>query len=125
MEPNRIEIYHPKYNLECRNNLTAIPTHCAVYGLFAIIDDQPVHCRFVGATDNLQAAITRHFEMEPEPGIHRFMQGPWIKLLVFEPVTSAADSPQTAALVDEWVRRYSPSCDGEGDYAGVATAAVS
>jgi hypothetical protein len=117
MQTSRIEIFHSKYNLEMKDNLKSLPSSGAVYGLFAIIDDEPVHCRFAGSTDNLQVAVQRHFEDEDATGLRAFMQGPWIKLLVYEPLSTPAAGPEASAALDEWIGKFQPSCEPDGEYA--------
>ncbi len=116
MEPIRTEIYHQHYNLEGKDNLEKLPAQPAIYGLFAIIDGAPVHCRHVGCCRDLQAAIRRHFESESQPGLRTFMQGPWIKMLVYSLESSARPEPQLQTKLKQWQGQYDPFCDDAGEY---------
>lgn len=120
MEQQRTEIYHRSYNLDGKDNLTSLPARPAVYGIFAIVDGEPVHCRAVGHARNLQAAIRQHFDGEADAGVRTFMRGPWIKMLVYEPFPAEAADADLAAASADWARQYSPSCDEEGEYASDA-----
>lgn len=120
MEQQRTEIFHRAYNLDAKDNLTSLAARPAAYGIFAIIDGEPVHCRFAGHTRNLQGAIRRHFEQEADAGLRTFMQGPWMKMLVYELLPADAPDADLAAASAEWTRQYAPSCDAEGEYASEA-----
>jgi hypothetical protein len=113
MEQQRTEIYHPDYSIEHKDNVDLLPPAPATYGLFAIIDDQPVNCRYVGSAENLRAAVRRHFEQEPDLGLRTFMQGPWIKLILYQ---TANQHSGEATEVENWKRRYQPSCKPDGEY---------
>jgi hypothetical protein len=111
------EIYHPRFNLDGKDNLSTLPTQPAVYGLFAIVDGQPVHARRVGWCRNLQATVRAHFEAEPDGGLATFTQGPWIKLLQYDihPDTTADETLRAGA--ESWSRQHTPQCQPDGEYA--------
>lgn len=113
MDPQRTEIYHSEYNIGQKDNLDLLPRDAATYALFAVIDDQPVNCRYVGCAEDLRAAVRRHFEQESDPGLRTFMQGPWIKLLLYQ---TAEQRTGEAAKVGDWKLRYQPFCDPLGEY---------
>ncbi|MCP5054030.1 MAG: hypothetical protein GY940_43075, partial [bacterium] len=54
MEDKKVEltIYHKDYNLDKKDNLEEIPEGAAVFGIFAIIHEKPVHCRTIGEAEN-------------------------------------------------------------------------
>jgi hypothetical protein len=116
MATETIEINHAKYNLEAKDNLRSLPTQPAVYGIFAVIDGQPVHCRCVMHCQDLQESVRWHFEEEPHTGLRAFMQGPWIKLLVYELKPVGTTEEALAAEVVKWANRYEPYCDERGEY---------
>jgi len=109
------EIFHRDYNLDKRHNLDVVPAERAVYGIFAIIHDKPVHCRFVGETDNLHDSIQKHFETEPNESLRKFMQGPWIQMLVYHPLPESSHE-QRLKLMEEWTKIHNPNCDERGEY---------
>lgn len=111
------EIWHRAYNLKGKDNLDEIPAEKAVFGIFGIVDEAPVNCRYVGETDNLREAVRMLFEKPEGTGLMKFMQGPWIKMLVFE-VTSGASSDEKQLVLKEWQDRYHPQIDDEGEYPG-------
>lgn len=110
------EVFHPDYNLDKKDNLDTVPEGAAVYGFFAIIHEKPVHCRFVGETENLRQAVKARFEQnEPEDGLRKFMQGPWIKFLMYKP-TPEASAEDRQKLVEEWTKEHNPKIDENGEY---------
>ena len=116
MNAHRTEIYHPKYNLSGKDNLRLLPAKPAVYALFAIIEGEPVHCRYVGYSRDLQAAIRSHFEQDPDPGLRGFMQGPWIKMLLHEVTGPECSEEELKTKAEDWERQYAPFCDPAGEY---------
>ena len=125
MNTARTEIFSHKYNLQKKDNLDLLPAEPAVYGIFAIIDGEPVHCRHTGYTQNLQAAIRSHFETESNPGLKTFMQGPWLKLLLYTSNESAATEQEFQKILAEWEREFAPACDADGEYEPEAAMSVS
>lgn len=113
----REEIYHADYNLSGKYNLNNIPNESAVFGVFGIVDDEPINCRFVGETENLKEAISDLFTSAPSIGMETFMQGPWIKMLVYDLVPDL-DKNQRAEIARTWENIYKPNIDDDGDYPG-------
>jgi len=111
------EIWHKDYNLDKKDNLSQLPHEAAVFGVFAIVHDQPVNCRYIGSTDDLQSAIKALFEEPPGPGLKKFMQGPWIQLLSFE-LMPGATVEERQKVREEWTRKYQPAIDEDGGYPG-------
>ena len=113
----QIQVYHKAYNLDKKDNLDEVPEGEAVFGIFAIIHEKPVNCRFVGETDNLRKRVRELFEKaEAEgEGFKEFMQGPWYKLLLYElmPGSKAEDRQKK---VKEWTKEYNPKIDEKGEY---------
>jgi hypothetical protein len=118
-EDNILEktLFHKDYNLDKKDNIAQIPTEPAVFGLFAIIHEKPLHCRYIGETENLQQAIRDLFEKagDVSEGFEKFMHGPWIQRMVYEimPGSSPEDRQKT---VEEWTKKYNPKCDEKGEY---------
>ena len=113
----RLEIWHKKYNLDKKDNLKEIPTESAVFGIFGIVDEQPVNCRYVGETENLRETVVGLFENPREEGMGKFMQGSWVQMLVYEtmPNSSKGDREKAAA---GWKDNYGPKIGNDGEYPG-------
>lgn len=110
-------IWHKDYNLAQQDSLAGLPGERSVFAIFAMIDDEPVNCRYVGESENLALSIRELFENPGVGGIGKFMQGPWIKMVKYElmPGSSKEDRVQAA---DKWTLKYKPGIDGDGDYPG-------
>lgn len=112
----RTEIYHKDYNLDKKDNLDTLPEEPAVYGFFGIIQEKPVNCRFAGETANLRKGVRERFEqLQPEDGLKKFMQGPWIKMLCYQPCAGTSEQ-ERQQILSEWRGRYDPKVDDEGEY---------
>jgi hypothetical protein len=118
-EDNILEktLFHKDYNLDKKDNIAQIPTEPAVFGLFAIIHEKPVHCRYIAEAGNLQQAIRDLFEKagDVSEGLAKFMHGPWIPRMLYElmPGSSPEDRQKE---VEEWTKKYNPKCDENGEY---------
>lgn len=112
-----LELWHSDYNLNKKHNLQLLPNIPAVFGVFAQVDDHPVNCRYAGVTDRLQMAIADLFEEPPGDALKKFMQGPWIKCLLYEPLTDYSSATGDEAL-KRWILLYQPGIDHAGDYPG-------
>ncbi|MCP4157186.1 MAG: hypothetical protein GY757_56265 [bacterium] len=108
-----LEIFHKEYNLDKKDNLDTLPEEAAVFGIFAIIHEKPVHCRFIGESDNLQKAVRDLYENPEGEGFKKFMQGPWIQMLSYE-LTAEEDARKKA--VEDWTKEHTPKCDDDGEY---------
>ena len=113
----KLEAWHRDYNLAHKHTLDTIPQEPAVFALFGIVDNEPVNCRYVASTQNMQAAITQLFENPHTTGMKMFMQGPWIKLLQYQ-TFPGTPSGEMQRIVDEWIQQFKPSIDEEGEYNG-------
>lgn len=109
----QLTVYHKDYNLDKKDNLDSVPEKPAVFGIFAIIHEKPVHCRYVGQADNLRAAVKDLFENPPTDGLKEYMQGPWIQMLVYEEMESEDDRKKA---VEDWTKEHDPKCDEKGEY---------
>jgi hypothetical protein len=110
-----VNVCHKNYNLDKKDNLDTLPTQPAVFGIFAIIHEKPVHCRFVGETDNLQQAIRDQFEKPEGEGMKKFMQGPWYKWVTYELMPEASPEDRKNA-VEKWTKEHNPKIDEKGEY---------
>ncbi len=117
MEDKKVEltIYHKDYNLDKKDNLESIPEDPAVFGIFAIIHEKPVHCRYVGEASNLRAKVKDLYENPGDEGFGKFMQGPWIQMLVYESMADSSEEDRSKA-VEEWKKEHDPKCDEKGEY---------
>jgi hypothetical protein len=109
------EIFHKDYNLDKKDNLDELPEKPAVFGIFSIIHETPVHPRYVGSTDNLRKSAREVFENPGGEGLKKFMQGPWIQMLCYEELP---DSPEEERKQkeEEWIKKYEPKITDEGEY---------
>lgn len=112
-----MEIYHEKFNLDKRDNLSDLPAVAAIFGIFAIVNEEPANCRYVDVTDNLQQAVRDLYESPPGNGMLHFMHGAWIPMLVYElrPGVGREEMEREKAV---WIKQYSPKIDEEGEYPG-------
>jgi hypothetical protein len=117
MEMARLELYHGQFNLDKRDNLSEIPAGKAVFGIFAIVDENPVNCRYVAVAHNLREAVRELYETPPGEGMKNFMQGAWIPMLVYN-LDVAAEDVLLEREKEEWIKRYNPKIDVEGEYPG-------
>ena|SRR5579859_5225955 len=113
----RMVVCHRNYNLGNQDNVHELPAGPAIYGIFAIIDEEPVNCRYIGETGNLQEAIKHLFENAHGEGLQKFMQGPWIKMLQFQLMPGSAKQERQKAM-NVWVQQYNPKIDERGEYPG-------
>jgi hypothetical protein len=113
----RLELWHKAYNLDKKDNLHDLPSQKAVFGIFAIVDDQPSNCRYVGQTEDLQQAVKTLFEKPEGTAMKNFMQGPWIQMIQY---TLMPDSylEERQEVVRDWERQFEPKIGEEGDYPG-------
>lgn len=116
-ELNRKKVFHRDYNLDQVDNLEELPAEKAVFGLFGIVDEKPINCRFIGESENLKESIQGLFEKPPTEGMTKFMQGPWVQMLMYETMVEATQE-ERQEVVDEWVNQYQPKIDEQGEYPG-------
>jgi len=109
----QMNVYHKNYNLDKKDNIDTIPTQPAVFGVFAIIHEKPVHCRIVAETTNLQQAIRDLFEKPEGEGMKKFMQGPWYKLVLYD---INENEEERKKAVENWTKEHNPKIDEKGEY---------
>ena len=113
----RTIIWHKNFNLDNKDNLAELPEEEVVYGIFAIVNDEPVNCRYVGETEDLRTTVKDLFENPPDAGMKTFMQGPWIPMLVYQRMPGSLPGERQRAA-DNWVQKYKPKIDEDGEYPG-------
>jgi translation elongation factor EF-1beta len=111
----KMEAYHKDYNIDKKDNLNELPEEPAVFGIFAIIHEVPVHPRYVSSTDNLRKAVRDVFENPESEGLKKFMQSPWIQMLCYELMPDATEE-ERKEKEKEWIRKYDPKVTEEGEY---------
>lgn len=111
----KMEVYHKDYNIDKKENLNELPEEPAVFGIFAIIHEVPVHCRYVGSTDNLRKSVRDVFEKPATESLKKFMQSPWIQMLCYESMPGSTEE-QRKEKEAEWTREYEPKINEEGEY---------
>ncbi len=93
-----------------RNTLSELPNKQAVYGVFAQdkTSRQPVHCRYVGETENLSVRAATHFSpTEPNDRLKEFMQSGKTKLIVYELMPDSTEEERQEKLA-QWVTKHHP-----------------
>ena len=103
--------------MDKKDNLSELPTEKAVFGIFGIVNDEPINCRFIWETENLQEAVKDVFENPQGEGMKKFMQGPWIQMLQYE-LLPESTKEEREKLADEWKQKHDPKIDEEGEYPG-------
>jgi hypothetical protein len=113
----KLEIYHQQFNLDKKHNLDEIPACKAVFGIFAIVNEEPLNCRHIDVADDLRQAAQQLYEQPVGEGMKKFMQGPWIQMLVYRRLTDEqAGNP--GRILEDWKEKYRPDIDEEGEYPG-------
>lgn len=111
------EVYHREFNLSQKDNIDELPHGKAVFGIFGIVDNAPINCRYVGTAENLREAVKTLFEQEVDKGLQMFMQGPWIQMLQYQLMDEASEDT-IQREVNSWKERFDPKVDEAGDYPG-------
>lgn len=113
----KLEIFHQDFNLDKKHNLDEIPEVKAVFGIFAIVNEEPLNCRYIASTDNLRQSVKDLFLNPPGEGMKKFMQSAWIQMLVYEPLGDLS-AAEAARLLDNWREKHRPNIDDDGEYPG-------
>lgn len=111
----KMEVWHKEYNIDDKDNISEIPAKPGVYGLFGIIHEVPVHCRWVEASDNIQKAVKKAFENPEGEGMKNFMQSPWIQMLCYDVMEDSTEE-ERALKAEEWTKEYEPKIKEDGEY---------
>jgi len=94
-------------------NLDDLPQRKSVYAIFAQSKEtgKPIHCRYVGETDNLQERTKAHFrENEQNECLKEFMQSSKTKMMIYE-LLPDSDKKERLLKQDEWIKEYNPKCN--------------
>ena len=114
-EVMKMEVWHKDYNIDKKDNLNELPEEPAVFGIFGIIHEVPVHPRYVASTDNLRKAVKDVFENPVGEGMTKFMHSPWIQMLCYELMPDSTEE-QRKEKEEEWIKEYEPKVTDEGEY---------
>jgi hypothetical protein len=110
---SRLVLQHKDFNLDKKDNLDSLPAQAAVYAVCGRVNGQPVNARFVGATDNLLAAVKAHYsDAEPNEQLKLFMRSIKIKELLFKPMPGV-DAPAAKETLEAWEKTFQPECNEE------------
>ena len=112
----RLEVFHKSFNLDHKDNLDELPEAGGVFGIFAVVNEEPLNCRLIAESDNIRQSVKELFENPPSEGLKKFMQGPWIQMCIFE--IMADDVQARKELAKKWSAEYEPKIDEEGEYPG-------
>jgi hypothetical protein len=112
-----LELFHKNYNLDRTGNLDRVPEQEAVFALFAVVNERPANCRYAGSAMNLGKAVQALFEEPQSAGMKQFMQGPWIKMLLYSLMPGSSEDARKAKA-EEWTKQYAPKIDDQGEYPG-------
>jgi hypothetical protein len=111
----KLEIFHKDYNIDKKDNLKDLPEQPAVFGIFAIIHDTPIHPRYIGTTDDLRKAVTDLYENPQGQGMKKFMQESWIQMLCYELLPDSTEQTRKEKE-SAWTEEYKPGITDEGEY---------
>jgi hypothetical protein len=111
------EVYHKNYNLDKKDNIDELPEEPAVFGIFGIIHEVPIHPRYIASTNNLRQAVRDAFEKPQGEGMIKFMQGPWIQMLCYELLPGLTEV-ERKTKEEAWINEYKPGINDDGEYPG-------
>lgn len=109
------EIFHRDFNIDNKHNIDQLPETPAVFGLFGIINNTPIHPRYISSSDNLRDAIYDLYENPPNEGMRNFMQTNWVQMLCYETV-EALSKEQREIKEAAWIAEYKPGINADGEY---------
>ncbi len=94
-------------------NLDDLPQRKSVYAIFAQSEKtlEPINCRYVGETDNLEERTKAHFSTtEQNDCLKEFMQSTKTKLMIYELLPNS-DKQERLKKEEEWINLYKPKCN--------------
>ncbi|MFO8234404.1 MAG: GIY-YIG nuclease family protein [Bacteroidales bacterium] len=95
-------------------NLDDLPQRKSVYAIFAQSKDnlEPINCRYVGETDNLEERTKVHFNEEKEQNecLKEFMQSSKTKIMIYELLPNT-DKQERLKKEESWIKLYKPKCN--------------
>jgi hypothetical protein len=115
----QMRVNHRDFNHDKNHNIEEIPEIKAVFGLFDFVCDQgvdkPLHCRFVGRTENLREMVVEVYQQTEDIGLQKFMSGPWIKMLCYLEVENIEDEANFSKE-KKWIDQFKPANKEDGEY---------
>lgn len=109
----QLVLQHKDFNLDKKDNLDDLPALPAVYAICGRVNGQPVNARFVGATDDLLAAVKSHFgETEGNDMLRNYMRSIKIKMLLYKAMPYSTEE-EREVVRQEWENRMQPKCTDE------------
>lgn len=94
-------------------DLDHLPEIEAVYAIFAQDKNtsEPINCRYVGETDDLQRRTKEHCQAdEPNECLREFMQSDKTKILVYELMPGSTKEERLEAEA-AWIKEFNPKCN--------------
>lgn len=94
-------------------NLSDLPKRKAVYAIWAQSQDskEPINCRYVGETDNLEERTKAHFsKSEKNECLKKFMQSDKTKMMIYKLLPNS-DKEKRLEKEKEWIADYKPECN--------------
>jgi len=94
-------------------DLSDLPQRKAVYAIFAQSKDssEPINCRYVGETDNLEERTESHFrDNEKNECLKDFMQSTKTKSMIYELMPNS-DKNDRLNKEKEWIKIHNPTCN--------------
>ncbi len=94
-------------------NLDDLPKRKSVYAIFAQSEKtlNPINCRYVGETDNLEERTKAHFATtEQNECLKKFMQSNKTKMMVYELLPNS-DKQERLKKESDWIKLYAPECN--------------
>lgn len=94
-------------------DLNELPIRKSVYAIFASNKEtgNPINCRYVGETDNLQERTKAHFsDQEQNECLKVFMQSTKTKIMIYE-VMPNSEKKERLEKENEWIENYNPECN--------------
>jgi hypothetical protein len=53
----KFEVWHKNFNVDKKDNLLELPTEKALFGIFGIVDEEPINCRYVSEVENFMEML--------------------------------------------------------------------
>ena len=94
-------------------DLDDLPQRKSVYAIFAQSKDtlEPINCRYVGETDNLEERTKTHFmDSEQNECLRKFMKSDKTKMMIYELLPNS-DKGERLQKEIEWINNYGPECN--------------
>ena len=95
------------------SNAKDLPEKKSVYSVWAQSksNNEPINCRYVGETENLQNRTQEHFsDQEENDCLNEFMQSTKTKILIYE-LMPGSTKEERMAKETKWVEKFNPECN--------------